>query len=112
MSPTLVDYSDISSPTPPVSPRTIEANMSYNLVKTGNNFVKFENHLWEIDIDSPATGLFRQNAMTFYEPLNNYLVLARDFTDKKIFFLVKVKKHLTGWVQVSVDEGDDIYNTH
>lgn len=108
---TQVDYSDIAFESPPVSPRTLEANMSYNLMKTGNNTVNVDNILWEIDVDSTETGLLRQNAMTVYEPLNNYLVLARGFqTMKKIFYLVKVKGHQQGWVQISIEEGDNIYN--
>jgi hypothetical protein len=107
----LVDYSDLAFESPPVSPRTIEANMSYNLAKTGNNMVKSENHLWEIDLDSPDTGLWRQNAMTTYEPLTPYLILARDFTNQnRLYFLVKVKNHRNGWVSISLDEGDNIYN--
>jgi len=106
MSRTLVDYGDLAFESPPVSPRTVDANMSYNLA-----MVKSENHLWEIDLDSPDTGLWRQNAMTTYEPMTPYLVLARDFTtQEKLYFLVKVKEHPNGWVKVSVNEGNNIYN--
>ena len=108
---TQVDYTDLVFESPPVSPRTIESNMSYNLYMTGNNMVKSENHLWEIDLDTPDTGLWRQNAMTTYEPLTPYLILARDFTNQnRLYFLVKVKNHHSGWVNISLDEGDNIYN--
>ena len=107
----LVDYSDIAFESPPVSPRTVEANMSYNLVKTGNNFVKAENHLWEIDVDAKETGLYRQNAMTYYQPLTPYLVLAKSLDNNNpIFYLAKVKNHLHIWVQIDVEQGDNIYN--
>lgn len=107
----LVDYSDIAFESPPVSPRTVEANMSYNLVKTGKNFVKAYNHLWEIDVDSDDTGLFRQNAMTFYQSMTPYLVLARDFnTQERLFFLVKVKNHPQNWLKIDLDRGDNLYN--
>jgi len=107
----LVDYSDIAFESPPVSPRTVEANMSYNLVKTGKNFVKADNHLWEIDVDSDDTGLFRQNAMTFYQSMTPYLVLARDFnTQERLFFLVKVKNHPQNWLKIDLDRGDNLYN--
>jgi len=107
----LVDYSDIAFESPPVSPRTVEANMSYNLVKTGKNFVKADNHLWEIDVDSDDTGLFRQNAMTFYQAMTPYLVLARDFnTQERLFFLVKVKNHPQNWLKIDLDRGDNLYN--
>lgn len=106
-----VDYSDVGFDSPPVSPRTVEANMSYNLVKTGNNFVKFENKIWEIDVDAEETGLYRQNAMTYYQPLTHYLVQALSVcNDNPIFYLVKVKNHPQTWVQINLDQGDTIYN--
>jgi len=78
-----------------------------------HNFVKSENHLWEIDLDSPHTGLWRQNAMTMYEPLSYYLILAKDFRDgKNLFYLVKLKNHPNDWVQVSLEKGDNIYNVN
>ena len=75
------------------------------------NFVKADNHLWEIDVDSDDTGLFRQNAMTFYQAMTPYLVLARDFnTQERLFFLVKVKNHPQNWLKIDLDRGDNLYN--
>jgi hypothetical protein len=109
--PKLVDYSDIAFDSPPVSPRTVEANMSYNLVKTGKNMLKINNQMWEIDIDSQVTGLYRQNAMTYYQPLTHYLILARSVDNNNpLFYLVKVKNHPDTWVQIDLEKGDDIYN--
>lgn len=80
------------------------------LVKCGKVFVKDQNQLWEIDVDS-TPGLYRQNAMTYYEPLTNYLVLARSVTDhSRLFYLVKCKDHPNQWVQVDVVTGENIYN--
>ena len=107
----LVDYSDLIDSIIPVSPHTIEANMSYNLVKTGRNKVKVNNQEWEIDVDSDEAGLYRLNAMTYYMVLTPYLILAKDLTSHaNLFYLVKCKNHPHGWVQVDLDQGDNIYN--
>ena len=105
-----VDYSDIVEDSQIPDQDTIEANMSYYLVRSGKVFVKDRNQLWEIDVDS-TPGLYRQNAMTYYEPLTNYLVLARSVTDQsRLFYLVKCKDHPNQWVQVDVVTGENIYN--
>ena len=124
---------DLAFESPPVSPRkneVIDDSEDYDKypmrkpwcvpfeellpetrAKYPGNMVKSENHLWEIDLDTPDTGLWRQNAMTTYEPLTPYLILARDFTNQnRLYFLVKVKNHHSGWVNISLDEGDNIYN--
>jgi hypothetical protein len=110
-SPDPVDYSDIVDDSQIPDQETIEANMSYYLVRSGKVHVKENNQLWEVDVDSASTGLYRQNAMTYYEELTPYLILARNVENHdQLFYLVKCLSHPRQWVQVDLDTGDNIYN--
>ena len=110
--PWLVDYSDIVD-LPIPADIDIEANMGYYLVKSGRTHIKDHNKMWELDVDSQTTGLYRQNAMTYYEDLTPYLVLARNVENHHhLFYLAKCKNHPTGWVQIDLDTGENIYNIH
>jgi hypothetical protein len=72
-------------------------------------FVDIGNYLWEIDVDSKDTGLIRQNAMTLYETMTPYLILARDFsTNNRLFFSVKVKNYPGDWIKIDLKQGDNI----
>ena len=109
----LVDYSDLVSEDDIPSQDDIESNMSYYLVKSGKINVKdpSTNSLYEVDVDSECVGLFRQNAMTFYEELTPYLILARNIeNNEQLFYLVKCKDYFKQWVQVDLNVGDNIYN--
>lgn len=108
---TLVDYSDLIEDSQIPDQETIESNMSYYLVKSGKTFIKDDNQLWEVDVDETTLGLFRQNAMTYYEELTPYLILARNVENhEQLFYLVKCKNHPRQWVQVDLNTGDNIYN--
>lgn len=105
----LVDYSDLDHIS--VTSECVEENMSYYLVKSGKAHIKEDNQLWEVDVDSENVGLYRQNAMTFYEELTPYLLLARNVDSyDHLFYLVKCKDHPRQWAQVDLDTGDNIYN--
>ena len=63
-------------------------------------FINVDNKLWEVD-KSSSGGLFRQNAMTYYESIYSWLIVAKDFgTDIILFYLVKVIGD-EPWLQVS-----------
>ena len=110
----LVDYSDIinDDDTMHISQQEIEDNMKHYLVKSGKAHVKVDNQLLEIEMDEAAPGLWRQNAMTLYETLTPYLIVAREFgnNEKRLFYLVKCKNYVPIWAQVSLTTGDNIYN--
>lgn len=105
----LVDYSDLDHIS--VTSECVEENMSYYLAKSGQQFVKYENQLWEIDLDSDCLGLYRQNAMTWYNEMTPYLIQAVSLSKNNVlFYLVKCKDYPTGWIQVDKETGDNIYN--
>ena len=59
-----------------------------------------------------AGGLYRQNAMTYYQSVTEWAIVARNLTDNRdLFYLVKCKhpneNHWT-WVQVDTALGADI----
>ncbi len=82
-----------------------------HIVNNDTVYIKDDNQLWEIDIESDSVGLFRQNAMTFYQEISAYLVMAQSFdTGNPLFYLVKVKNHPRFWVQVDIDTGDNVHN--
>jgi len=86
-------------------------NARMYIVNNDTVYIKEENQLWEIDKESVTVGLFRQNAMTFYQEVSPYLILAQAFdTGNPLFYLVKVKNHPRFWVQVDIDTGDNVYN--
>ena len=59
-----------------------------------------------------AGGLYRQNAMTYYEGVTEWAIVARNVTDNRdLFYLVKCKhpnENYWTWVQVSTDLGENI----
>lgn len=74
--------------------------------------VKFihENTHYTVDLNpGEGTGLWRQNAMTTYEFVKPYMIVAKNLgnvfevSNKPIFFLVFCKDH--GWVQVPLEIG-------
>ena len=84
--------------------------MSY-IVNNDTVYIKDDNQLWEVDIESDSVGLYRQNAMTFYQEISAYLVMAQSVnTWKPLFYLVKVKNHPRSWVQVDIDTGANVHN--
>ena len=100
MTTTIVDYSDIISPV--CDNRTVESNVAYNLHMTGRNVFDYEGFTYQIETDPDVTLLHRHNAMTNYNYIYNWLILATSFgSDKKLFYLVKVKNNPAGWARVS-----------
>ena len=59
-----------------------------------------------------AGGLYRQNAMTYYQSVTEWAIVARNLTDNRdLFYLVKCKhpnENYWTWVQVSTDLGENI----
>ena len=108
MTTTIVDYSDIIPP-PFCDTMTVESNVAYNLHMTGRNVFDYEGCTYQIETDPDVTLLHRHNAMTDYNYIYNWLILATSFgSDKKLFYLVKVIVDYGGgggmtWLQVSVD---------
>ena len=97
-----MDYSDISNE--PVSPSTVESNMAYNLHKTGRHVFEHHGHTYRVETDPELHMLHRQNAMTYYEGIYHWLVVAKEFgTEKILFYLVKAvdnNGHMV-WLQVT-----------
>lgn len=88
----------------PPSPRTIEANMAYNLHKTGRNKFEVDGVVYEVETDPEEYFIHRMNAMTIYEPIYSWLIVAKEFTTEDVlFYLVKTRNengHLS-WVQLT-----------
>jgi hypothetical protein len=63
-----------------------------------------EGHMYHVETDPEVYMLHRQNAMTYYESIYNWLIVARDFdTEKILFYLVKATdaNGRMVWLQVS-----------
>ena len=73
------------------------------------------NQLYNVHSGYTNGGLFRQNAMTVYQGVSDYLIVAQDLTTKdELFYLVLCKKqneNFLDWVQVSLDIGKNIHNS-
>ena len=97
-----MDYSDISNE--PVSPSTVESNMAYNLHMTGRNVFEHEGRTYHVETDPNLHMLHRQNAMTYYQGIYSWLIVAKEFgTENILFYLVKATDnngHMV-WLQVS-----------
>ena len=84
--------------------------MTY-IVNNDTVYIKDDNQLWAVDIESESVGLYRQNAMTFYQEISACLVMAQSVnTWKPLFYLVKCKSHPRTWVQVDIDTGSNVRN--
>ena len=74
------------------APATIEANMAYNLHKTGRHKFAIDGVEHEVDTESVASALYRMNAMTIYEDVYSWLMVAKNMSSYDIlFYLVKIK---------------------
>jgi hypothetical protein len=101
---TKMDYSDIITVSDLPTAETIEANMSYNLHKTGRNRFEVDGVKYEVETDPGEHVLYRMNAMTIYETVYSWLLVAKDMsTDDVLFYLVKTKTDtkFPNWVQVT-----------
>ena len=84
-----MDYSDISS-NEPISSSDVETNMSYNLHMTGRNVFEHNGCTYHVETDPEMYMIHRSNAMTYYEGIYNWLIVAKNFdTDNILFYLVK-----------------------
>jgi hypothetical protein len=98
-----MDYSDIYS-NEPVSPSTVESNMAHNLHMTGRNVFEHDGRTYHVETDPKMNILHRHNAMTYYEGVYSWLIVAKEFgTDTIMFYLVKATDSYEKmvWVQVS-----------
>ena len=80
---------------------------------SGKVFINVDNKLLEVDDENESQHLFRQNAMTYYEYIYNWLIVVRDFNnDDKLFYLVKCKNYFDNWLQVNLNVGDTILDIY
>ena len=80
---------------------------------SGTVFINVDNKLFEVDDENDSHHLLSQNAMTYYEGIYNWLIVARDFNnDDKLFYLVKCKNYFDNWLQVNLNVGDTILDIY
>ena len=99
-----MDYSDIAMTSEIPAPETIEANMAYNLHKTGRHKFEIDGVEYEVDTEPGASALYRMNAMTVYEDVYSWLMVAKDMSSYDIlFYLVKIKPgtEYPYWMQIT-----------
>lgn len=86
----------------------VQQNAIHNFY--AKQFVQFENdgQTFTVDTNVMELPLYRVNAMTFYEQVTPFILLAKTFEEnpKDIFYLVLTKED--GWVQVDLETGGKI----
>jgi hypothetical protein len=88
----------------PVSPSTVESNMTHNLYMTGRDTFNYQGNFYNVETDPDYSILHRQNAMTYYENIYSWLMVAKGFgTDEVLFYMVKatIDGGDTSWVELS-----------
>ena len=95
-----MDYTDICDNL--ASPRTVEANMAYNLHQTGRDRFTLRDILYQVDTEPSDHTLYRQNASTLYNFVFIWLIVATSVDDESstpLFYLVKCIDQ--GWIRVT-----------
>lgn len=86
----------------------VQQNAIHNFY--AKQFVQFvhEDHTFTVDTGVTSPSLHRVNAMTFYEQVTPFIMLAKTFEENpsELFYLIMTKE--SDWVQVDLKTGEEI----